>query len=279
MDALSSALAGMRVVSLALNIPGPVAAWRLAQMGAEVVKIEPLRGDPVAVTSPLWYEELHRNVEVVRCDLRAQADRANVLARLANADLFISSIRASALVRAGLGWETLRTQFGRLSQIAIVGETSPNADRAGHDLTYQAQAGLLAPPAMPRTVIGDLAAAERAVWAALAAVHQRDRSGAGCYVEIGIVDAANAFAVPLRYGLTSSTGYLGGALPAYNLYRARDGWVAVAALEPHFEERLRALTGLASLEYDAIASVMATRDAAEWERLGSEHDLPLSRVV
>jgi crotonobetainyl-CoA:carnitine CoA-transferase CaiB-like acyl-CoA transferase len=279
MDGLTHALEGVRVVTIATNIPGPVAASRLAAMGATVLKIEPMHGDPIESASPQWYEELCRGIEVVRRDLRDAAHRASLQERIASAQILITSMRASALSRADIGWAALHDRYPRLSQIAIVGESSPNADRAGHDLTYQARAGLVAPPAMPRTVIGDLAAAERAVWAALAALRASERTGVGCFAEIGIVEAAEAFAAPLRYGLTARSGYLGGALPAYGLYRARDGWIAVAALEPHFAERLAALTDAPSLSRDELAAAFATRSAAEWERLGAANDLPLAQVA
>ena len=238
-----------------------------------------MRGDPIESASRQWYEELRRGIEVIRCDFREAADRAVVQERLATAQILITSVRASALARADLSWNVLHERYPQLSQIAIVGERSPHADRAGHDLTYQARAGLLEPPAMPRTVVGDLASAERAVWAALAALRSCERSGSGTYTEIAIVDAAAAFAAPLRYGLTSKTGYLGGALPVYGLYAARDGWIAVAALEPHFVERLATLVGVPSLDPETLAAAFATRGAAEWERLGAANDLPLARVV
>jgi crotonobetainyl-CoA:carnitine CoA-transferase CaiB-like acyl-CoA transferase len=131
---------------------------------------------------------------------------------------------------------------------------------------------------MPATLVGDLAAAERAVSAALAALIARDRDGRGRYLEIGIVDSAEDFAAPLRYGLTTADGALGGALATYGLYRASDGWVAVAALEPHFIEGLREILDVDALDADSIAAAIARRPAKDWVRLAQARDVPMAEI-
>ena len=278
-DSLANALEGATVVALATNIPGPLAAARLRSMGATVVKVEPPRGDALAFACPLWYEEIVEGMEVVKVDLRDANDRERFASLTARADILITAMRASALARAGLGPGDLRARYPRLCHVAVVGEGAPHADRAGHDLTYQAKAGLLAPPAMPRTVLADLAAAERAVSAALAALLGRERTGRGAHVEVPIVDAAVDFSAPLRHGLTSPDGTLGGALPLYAIYPAKDGWVAVAALEAHFIERLGAMLGTTQLDAAALQAAFSQRSSAEWERLAAECDVPLCSVA
>ena len=278
LEALCDALEGTNVVALATNVPGPLAAARLSGLGARVIKIEPLHGDPLSSAAPAWYAQLHRDMEIVRVDLREERDREVVRRRVAEADLLLTAMRASALQRAGLAWTQLHARDPRLVHVAVVGEAAPHADRAGHDLTYQARAGLIAPPAMPRTLLADLAAAERTVSAALAALLARNSDGRGRYVEVGIVDAAAAMAAPLRYGLTSPEGVLGGALAAYALYPAGDGWVAVAALEAHFSERLRTLLEVDTLNAESIAAALARRSAQEWEALALASDVPLAAI-
>ncbi|HVA34569.1 MAG TPA: CoA transferase [Candidatus Baltobacteraceae bacterium] len=278
-NGLTQALQGVSVVALATNIPGPVAAARLVQWGARVTKIEPPHGDALALACPAWYEDIVTDMEVCKLDLRDVADARRLHEYLARADVLITAMRPAALSRAGVAWSDLQATYPRLSQVAVVGEGAPHADRAGHDLTYQARAGLLSPPALPRSVFADLAAAERAVSAALAAVCKCSRSGRGSYAEISIVDAAIAFARPLRYGLTAASGPLGGALPTYDLYQASDGWIAVAALEPHFFERLRTLLGVDALDAPTLAESFRKRRAAEWEELGSSNDIPLAAVT
>lgn len=267
-----------RVVALVTNIPGPVAAARLAALGAEVVKVEPPAGDPLEGAAPGWYRELCAGVQVRRLDLRDGAGRAELEPLLAQADLLITAMRGGALRRLGLDWPALHARYPRLCHVAIVGESAPNDDRAGHDLTYQARAGLLSPPAMPRTVYADLFAAERAVAAALAALHERDACGEGVRAEIAIAEGAALLADAVRHGLTSPDGPLGGGSPLYRLYRASDGWVALAALEPHFRERLPDALRVPRADPESLASRFAQESCAYWERIAREFDLPLARV-
>jgi crotonobetainyl-CoA:carnitine CoA-transferase CaiB-like acyl-CoA transferase len=131
---------------------------------------------------------------------------------------------------------------------------------------------------MPRTLVGDLAAAERAVAAIFAALFVRERTGAGTRSDIGIVDAAQAFAVPLRHRLTTPDGSLGGALDFYRLYAAADGWIALAALEAHFIERLPALVGTNDVSGTSLQAAFAKKTAAQWEAEALALDIPLAMV-
>lgn len=278
MNGSNAPLQGVRVVAATTNVPGPIAAARLAELGATVWKVEPARGDPLETAAPQWYARLRERVDVARLDFSASRDRDALHERIAAADVLLTAMRARALERAGMANETLSGCYPALVQVAIVGEAAPHRDRAGHDLTYQARAGLLSPPSMPRTLIGDLAAAERTVSATLAALIARARDGHGRYIEIAIVDAAEEFAAPLRYGLTTADGALGGGLATYRVYRASDGWVAVAALEPHFIEGLREILEIDAVDADSIAAAIARRPAKEWAQLAQARDVPLAEI-
>lgn len=267
-----------RVVALVTNVPGPIAAARFASLGAQVVKVEPPAGDPLAAAAPGWYADLTAGLNVQRLDLRHEGGRSELEGLLETADLLITSMRGHALRRSGLTWPELQARFPRLCHIAIVGHGAPNDDLAGHDLTYQAQSGLLAPPAMPRTLYADLFAAERAVAAALAALLERERTGTGSRTEIAIAAGAAILGGPLRFGLTAQHGPLGGASPLYRLYRARDGWIALAALEAHFRERLPAALGVQSLDAQTLERRFAQEPCVHWERVANEFDVPISRV-
>jgi alpha-methylacyl-CoA racemase len=275
-DVLTTALDGVRVVALATNIPGPLAAARLRALGATVTKLEPLAGDPLEAASPKWYAEICEGLDVIRINPKEPHGRDMLYARIREADVLLTTVRAGALSRLGLDWEPLRALASRIIHVAVTGEGPPFEDRAGHDLTYQARAGLLSPPAMPRTLIGDLAASERIVSAVLAALVLRARTGEGVRSSVAIVDAAMEFNAPLRYGLTGPKDALGGGLPVYGLYEASDGWIAVAALEEHFIERLRAELQIQSLDAAALSAAFARRTVAEWEALAASADLPLS---
>ena len=272
-------LAGIEVVTLAPNVPGPVAAARLRDLGAHVTKIESPAGDMLSQSAPRWYAALHKDCTVERLDLKSQEGRAALEERLARADVLLTSSRISALKRLGLDWDALHVRHPELVHVAIVGYPPPDDERAGHDLNYVAEVGLVEPPAMPRTLVADLAGAERAVSAVLALLLQRARGGGVGRELVSLREAATAFAEPLAHGMTTATGVLGGAAGIYHLYRARSGWVAVGALEPHFAARLGQLLGAPSCLPEELSTVFATRDAHEWEVWGDEHDLPVSAVL
>jgi alpha-methylacyl-CoA racemase len=271
-------LKGVRVLSLAGNVPGPVAAFRLQRMGAEVTKVEPLAGDPLVAASPGWYAALTAGQHVLRLDLKEPGDRAALDALLTGSDLLLTATRPAALERLSLGWAQLREHHPALCCVAITGYAPPDENLAGHDLTYQAAAGLLRPPGLPLTLLADLAAAERTVSTALALLFARERTGQAGYAQVAIADAVAGFAEPLHYGLTQPGGLLGGGLPIYGLYAASDGWVALAALEPHFAMRLAEELALRNLERNELEEVFRTRTAAEWEQWAAERDLPIAAV-
>ena len=122
--------------------------------------------------------------------------------------------------------------------MAVVGFPPPDEDHAGHDLTYQAVNGLVRPPDMPRTLIADLAGAERATSEALALLYAREKTGRGGRRLVALSDAAAAMAAAVRHGVTNPDMFLGGVLPNYAVYPTKDGYLAVAALEFHFFGRL-----------------------------------------
>jgi alpha-methylacyl-CoA racemase len=247
-------------------------------LGASVTKIEPLRGDPLAAAAARWYAEIVAGMEVVQFDLRAPEAKPLLDERLRGADLLLTAMRARALVNAGLDWPALHARHPRLCCVTLSGEAPPYDDRAGHDLTYQARAGTIAPPAMPRVLVGDMAAAERVVSTALALLLQRERTGKAANASVAITDAALDFAKPYEAGLTQPGGVLGGNLAIYNIYPAREGWVAVAALEPHFVERLQAMLGVERVDADTLRAAFVRRSAQEWEELAQHHDLPLAAI-
>lgn len=271
-------LAGLRVLSLAGNIPGPLAAARLHALGAAVCKVEPPGGDALAAACPAWYAALHAGQAVIRLDLKDAGDRAQLDPLLAAADLLITASRPAGLARLGLAWDNLHAAYPDLCQVAIVGHAAPAEDRPGHDLTYQAAAGLLTPPALPRALLADLAGAERAVAVALALLLARQRGQGSGYREVALAGIAEDFAAPLRHGLTAPGGLLGGGLPTYNIYPAQDGWVALAALESGFVQRLQEALNITKLSHSALADIFRTQPAHIWEQWAITHDLPLVAV-
>jgi alpha-methylacyl-CoA racemase len=271
----STLLAGLRVVSIALNLPGPAACARLRDLGAGVTKVEPPSGDPFEAFCPSWYRRLHERMDVKRIDLKSSPGREALDGLLARADVFVTAQRPSALARLGLDAPSLAERHPRLCHVAITGHSAPHEEIPGHDLTYLATHGLLAPPAMPVTLFADMAGAERAVTTALALVFARGGTGRGGSAQAALEDAARALAQPLHEGLTRPDALLGGGYAGYNLYGARDGWIAVAALEPHFADRLAHALGIGKLSVEALRERFIADTADHWQRWAAERDLPI----
>ncbi len=277
-DTLPTVLEGTRLVTLAQNVPGPAAAARLREFGASIVKIEPPEGDPLSRSNPAWYEALATGQEVIRLDLKDTTDRTRLDDRLAEADVLLTSSRPGALRRLGLGPEELGERYPGLCRVAITGYPAPREDEPGHDLTYLAAYGLLAPPDMPRTLLADLAGAERAATATLALLLNRACGGKAGYTEVPLSEAAAFFGEPLRYGITAPGDVLGGGWPGYNLYRASDGWIAVAALEEHFWLKLQAELRLEGARREDLEEIFRQETAGHWEEWAAKHDLPVAAL-
>ena len=271
-------LEGVGVVNLGINLPGPAAGARLRELGADVVKVEPPGGDPLEANAPEWYRRLTAGQTVTRLDLKDRGDRARLDGHLERCDLLVTSSRPAALDRLGLGWPGIGERFPRLVQVGIVGYPHPRQEVPGHDLTYMAHHDLLSPPALPRTLTADTGGAERAVSAALGLLMARDKGGGPRYAEVALSEAAAAFAGPWEHGLTAAGGLVGGGLPAYGLYEARGGWVALAAIEPHFQARLRDELGVSELDRDTLAREFRSRTPAQWEEWAGARGIPLAAV-
>ncbi|MFI9508062.1 CoA transferase [Nocardia sp. NPDC052566] len=267
-------LAGVEVVSLAVNLPGPLAAARLAELGAHVVKVEPPNGDPLAAAAPEWYRALIERQEVLALDVKQAADRATLDELLATADLLITSMRPTALARLGLARPQER--LPRLSLIEIVGHAD-DPEVPGHDLNYQAVHRTLTPPQLPTVPIADMLGAERAVSAALAALVRRAETGVGECYRVPLEEAAARAGDAVRYRLTGPGAVLGGAFPGYAIYECADGHVALGAVEPHFFLRTLELFG-ADGSHESLRTAFADKTIAELEAIAAANDIPLNGI-
>jgi crotonobetainyl-CoA:carnitine CoA-transferase CaiB-like acyl-CoA transferase len=243
---------------------------RLRQAGATVTKIEPPEGDPFLALSPAWHAEMHDGITIERLDLKTDNGLAYLTSVLETADVFITSQRPSALARLHLDPDSLRARTPRLRIVRIVGSIR-DPERPGHDLTYQAHAGLLG-ERMPRTLSADVMASERAFASTLAVLRQPS----GSVVDVGLVDTLEPMLASLRHGLTLPNGALGGGARRYGLYAASTGRVAVAALEPHFEARLYEQLGLPA--GSDLSSRFLERTADDWEAWARMRNLPIVAV-
>jgi alpha-methylacyl-CoA racemase len=296
MTTASRVLEGTRILSLALNLPGPAALMRCRRMGASCVKLEPPAGDPMGLYNPGAYAKLHEGVSVLKADLKDEAGRKLLHAELAKAHVLLTSFRPSALEKLGLGWKQLHSRYASLSQVAIVGAPGARAEEPGHDLTYLADNGLVPgldlPPTLYADMSGSLMASEAVLQAALKQSERYAGTGEphprGQFIEVALSDAAAYLALPRAWGLTQPGGAVGGAHAGYRVYPCRDGRVAVAALEPHFAAALCAAAGapasdiramFAPATHSAIAGFMLGQTRQQLDRLAVEKDIPLHTMA
>ncbi len=273
------------MLSLALNLPGPAALQRLRTMGALCTKLEPPQsGDPMAHYNGQAYRELHEGIKVLSADLKNEEGQRKLHKALSATDILLTSFRPAALKRLGLEWKSLRKTYPQLSMVRIVGAPGPDADVAGHDLTYMAEAGLVPSLALPPTLYADMAGSLLASEAALQAMLKRHQTGKGSELEVALSEAAQWLGLPRRWGMTQPSGVVGGAHAGYQVYACIKGRVAVAALEPHFAERLCAAAGLKAGSHlkmetpstrKALGSFFASKTRRDVDALAKAADLPL----
>ncbi len=216
-------LIGIRVVSLASNLPGPIAAAQLASMGAQVNKIKPPAGDPLAAVARAWYDELVAAQEIVVLDLKQSEQRGRLDDYLSDADALITAMRPSALSRLDL--HRLSETHPALVHVEIVGHDGDAAELPGHDLTYQAAHGTLCPPAMPLAPVADLLGAERAVSAAVSGLLSRTRVGRGGHYKIVLDHAARMAGAAVRHGLMGLQRLWGGGSVTHLPHISHFGWL------------------------------------------------------
>jgi alpha-methylacyl-CoA racemase len=275
-----AALTGLKILTVSLNLPGPVAAAACSEHGAEVITVLPPAGDPMAGYSPSFFEELHRGQERRTVNLREESGRAEAHGLVRWADVLITSSRPQALVRMGMDFATTSALNPLLCQVDIVGYPGERADEPGHDLTYQAEHGLVGED-LPRTLLSDMAGGQQAFAECLLALRLREATGSGVRREVALSQAAEFLATPLRHGLTGPGDLLGGGTPWYAVYPTADGRVALAALEPHFRDRLAGLLGVDSgADAEIVGAQLRTAFSREptrrWQEWAREHGLPLT---
>ena len=278
-------LRGVRVLSLALNLPGPAALMRLANMGARCTKVNPPAGDPMQHYTPAGYDLLHKGVAHKTLDLKTAVGQAAVHQLLAKTDVLLTSFRPSALNKLGLGWKSLHKQYPALSLIEVVGAPGPLAEIPGHDLTYQAEVGLVNGMDLPPSLFADMGGALMASEAALKAVLLLKTRGKGTRHEVALSDAAAWLALPRQLRMTTPDGAVGGAHAGYRVYACKNGRVAVAALEPHFAISLCAAAGITlahpvkDLFKPETRQIMATffagKTRQQLDKLAVAKDIPL----
>ncbi len=283
-------LSGLKILDFSTLLPGPLATLILAEAGADVLKIErPGTGDDMRSFPPFVAGEsalfalLNRGKRSLAIDLKA-ADAWSTLEPLVQgADVLVEQFRPGVMDRLGLGYDRLRTINPRLVYCSITGygQDGPKANVVGHDLTYLAEAGVLAQAklgSVPPVLAADIAGgAYPAVMNILLALRQRDASGRGVHLDIAMAEQSLTFAVGglaelWTGGRSPAPGgwLLTGGSPRYQLYITSDGqWVAAAPLEQKFWQRFCELIQLPAELRDDRRDPEATRAGVE-RRIASE---------
>jgi alpha-methylacyl-CoA racemase len=305
-------LSGIRVIDFSTLLPGPMCSLLLAQVGAEVIKIErPGNGDEMRSYAPKFGSDsvnfalLNQGKRSVTLDLKSPEGRAEAIGLARTADVLIEQFRPGVMQRLGLGYEAMKALNPGIVYCSITGwgQEGPMANIAAHDLNYQAETGLLGltagsdgTPGIPNTLVADIAGgAYPAMMNIMLALRSRDRDGQGRYIDVSMAD--NLF--PLMYwglGNGFSAGQwplpgqdlVTGGTPRYQIYRTRDDrYLAVAPLEQKFWENfLRVLDAPHLLDdavdprktREAVEAIIVTKTAQEWERLFSGVDACVSVV-
>ncbi|MER6015581.1 CaiB/BaiF CoA transferase family protein [Streptomyces bluensis] len=269
-------LVGVRVVELAGIGPGPFAAMLLADLGADVVRVDRPDGSGLAIDPA--YDVTNRNKRSVIVDLKSEDGPDLVLDLVDRADILIEGYRPGVAERLGVGPETCHARNPRLvyGRMTGWGQHGPLAGRAGHDIAYIAPTGTLGmigspeePPAVPANLVGDYAGGSLyLVVGVLAALHHARATGTGQVVDAAIVDGAAHLATMIHGMLAAgrwqdrrAANLLDGGCPFYGTYETADGrYMAVGALEQQFYEEFVDLLGIRD-------QAPARKDVARWGEL------------
>jgi crotonobetainyl-CoA:carnitine CoA-transferase CaiB-like acyl-CoA transferase len=292
-------LEGVRVLDFSTLLPGPLATLYLVQAGAEVIKIErPGTGDPVRSYPPfqegksILFELLNGGKQSVALDLKDQTRRSHLLDLVRSVDVLVEQFRPGVMSRLQLDFDSLRIFHPELIYCSIsgYGQHGVRNQVVGHDLNYQAWAGLLALAGehdgrrIVPALIADIAGgAHAAVINILLALRRREQTGQGCYLDIAMTDGLFPFMLSALANWVADNAVPGagndlltGGSPRYQLYRTADGrYLAAAPLEEHFWQRfaelIRLPEGLRSqgadqeTVRDLVADIIAAESAAYWE--------------
>jgi crotonobetainyl-CoA:carnitine CoA-transferase CaiB-like acyl-CoA transferase len=303
---MTAPLAGLRVLELARILAGPWAGQTLADLGAEVIKVEAPEGDdtrrwgPPFVeregdTSAAYFHSCNRGKRSVTADFRTEEGRARVLDLARDADVLIENFKLGGLAKYGLDYDNLKAINPGLVYCSITGfgQTGPYAHRAGYDYIIQGMSGIMsvtgAPEGQPQKVgiaVTDILTGLYSVNAILAALHLRDRTGQGQHIDMGLLDVATAFMAnqAMNYLTTGvAPARIGNAhqnLTPYQVFDCADGWIIIATGNDAQYQRLCALLGLDGMatapEYLTNADRIANRD--EMTRLLTEATLRRSKA-
>jgi len=301
-------LAGIRILDFSVLLPGPFATVTLADLGADVIKVEAPKGDEGRTITGLHFASVNRNKRSIALDLKDAASRPIVARLAAWADVAIETFRPGVAQRLGIDADTLRAYNERLIYCSLsgYGQNGPQAQTPGHDLNYLAAAGMLtlaghwgeSRPRRPGIPVADLAAGAYAAIAILSALHERERTGRGRRLDVSLFEAALSFTATRR-GLSLDGPTRLHLYPTNDLFETADGrFIALGIVEDRFWANfLRALDDDAEALRDArfasealrrehgdaleplLRGTLRAHTADEWLARFDRHDVPAQLAV
>ena len=292
-------LAGVRVVDFSMFVPGPFASCILADLGADVIKVEPPRGDPGRGYVPVQFQTENRNKRSIAIDLKKNTSVPVVEKLIRQADIALEGFRPGVAKRLGIDYETLRKIKPNLVYCSIsgYGQTGPWRERPGHDVNYVAAAGGLAfpgqwlqKPARSSLPLADMGGGTFATIAVLAAL----KEGKGAYLDISLFESGFFWAAQ-RHSLDPKVDPRAHIFPVNDVFETADGKrLTLGILEEHFWNNFVSLVPeLQKEEFSTdelrrrngdelskkLANVMKTRSADDWIRILEENDVPVDLCV
>jgi crotonobetainyl-CoA:carnitine CoA-transferase CaiB-like acyl-CoA transferase len=293
----------VRILDLSRLLPGPYCTRLLADLGAEVIKVEePGRGDYIRSLAPfengvsIAFELLNRGKKSVALNLETKQGQEILQKLAAKADVFLESYRPGTAKKLGCDFESIRRVNERIVYCSLTayGQTGPYKYLPGHDINCLALSGFLSlngkdEPVVPALQIGDLAGGMLAALAIMTALFARQKRNEAQYIDVSMLDTLLSWLIlPLALHMGGNTSMLAGELPFYRLYRTLDSrYLAVGAIEPQFWEELCRLIDRPDIILDqyssgsrresvveAVQSALATKTSREWFRIMRELGIP-----
>ena|SRR3989338_4429385 len=291
-------LKGVNVLDLSNLLPGPMCSLFLADLGAEVIKVESLSGDAMRYfeakqknTSP-YFKALNRNKKSVALNLKAEEGKEIFMRLAKNADVVIEGFRPGKVEALGISYKSLRKINPKIVYCSITGYGQKGAyrNKAGHDLNYAALSGLLdaisAKPFVVGVQIADVSGALVAVSAIVSSLLYREKHGKGSYIDIAVLDATLSVIgihIAYRYVSGNTDTILSGSKPCYNVYKTKDGrFVSLGAIEKKFWLNFcNAIKrkDLVNKQFDGsrdamndMQAIFKSKTMNQWAELSNKHD-------
>lgn len=303
---MKDALQGIRVLDVTYYVPGPYAGMRLAEMGADVIKVEPPAGEPARhMSGGHVHLANNKGKTIIHLDLKSKEGRKKMLELVKEADALIETFRPGVMKKLGLDYETLRRINPGLVYCSLsgYGQEGPLASLGSHDLNYLALSGVLdqmadasGNPVHPRNTFADYTGGLLASEQILAALLGRFRTGKGVHLDIALAEVMAEFQG--NHDIYHEAGVsdegipeISGTILNYGIYETKDGrHVALGALEEKFWRNLCSFAGKpewrewagkaqGTAEYTEVAAYFKSKDWQEWYQLSVEVDACLAPVL